>query len=215
MNIRLSSSLLAIAVASQLCAQEKGEWVDLFKGDSFELKFEFNIAHNGNSGIKYRAIDNDGRALGCEYQIIDDDNYRDNKSLYVGKTHLSWPGREGIKKITYNGKPYLQAEAVTLTKKGFIFRFNSEITIPEDQTLYKIESYRIAYHSGYGSKNYDLESEPCATITAKGKELIIELKQDLKADRIYDTRLPAEIKIRLESHLLDPLLVHRPRSPLI
>jgi len=46
----------------------------------FELKFEFNIAHDGNSGIKYRSIDHKGRALGCEYQIIDDDNYRDNKN---------------------------------------------------------------------------------------------------------------------------------------
>lgn len=46
----------------------------------FELKFDFNIAHDGNSGIKYRAVDVDGRAIGCEYQIIDDENYRDNKN---------------------------------------------------------------------------------------------------------------------------------------
>jgi hypothetical protein len=46
----------------------------------FELKFEFNIAYNGNSGIKYRTIDKDGHALGCEYQIIDDEHYRDNKN---------------------------------------------------------------------------------------------------------------------------------------
>ena len=46
----------------------------------FDLKFEFNISHNGNSGIKYRAADVDGNALGCEYQIIDDVNYRDNKN---------------------------------------------------------------------------------------------------------------------------------------
>lgn len=46
----------------------------------FELKFEFNIAHDGNSGVKYRAADVDGRAIGCEYQIIDDDHYRDNKN---------------------------------------------------------------------------------------------------------------------------------------
>lgn len=46
----------------------------------FELKFEFNIAYDGNSGVKYRAADVDGSAIGCEYQIIDDDNYRDNKN---------------------------------------------------------------------------------------------------------------------------------------
>lgn len=46
----------------------------------FDLKFEFNIAHDGNSGIKYRGVNIEGRAIGCEYQIIDDENYRDNKN---------------------------------------------------------------------------------------------------------------------------------------
>ncbi len=41
----------------------------------FELKFEFNIKHNCNSGIKYRCKN----SLGFEYQITDDENYRDNK----------------------------------------------------------------------------------------------------------------------------------------
>ncbi len=43
---------------------------------NFELKFEFNIQVNCNSGVKYRTNGN----LGLEYQIIDDDNYRDNKN---------------------------------------------------------------------------------------------------------------------------------------
>lgn len=121
----------------------------------------------------------------------------DGKSLFVGKTHLSWPGREGIKQITYNGKPYLQAEAVTLTKNGFKFRFNSSITVPKEKSDYKVQSYRIAYHSSYGSKNYDLVEEPCAKIVPRGQELVIELKNEMKADRVYDIRLPAEIKSEL------------------
>jgi len=43
----------------------------------FELKFEFRIAHNGNSGVKYWT---NAEGLGLEYQIIDDVNYRDNKN---------------------------------------------------------------------------------------------------------------------------------------
>jgi len=42
----------------------------------FELKFEFMICHNGNSGVKYRTTE----GLGLEYQIIDDEHYRDNKN---------------------------------------------------------------------------------------------------------------------------------------
>ena len=41
----------------------------------FELKFDFNIKENCNSGVKYRCK----HATGFEYQIIDDVNYRDNK----------------------------------------------------------------------------------------------------------------------------------------
>ncbi len=121
----------------------------------------------------------------------------DGKTLYVGKTHLSWPGREGIKRITYTGTPYLQVEAMRLTPKGFTFQFNSKISVPADGSAYEIQSYRIGYHAGYGSKNYDLEDEPCAKVVADGKELIIELDKALKSNRVYDLRLPAEIKSAL------------------
>lgn len=42
---------------------------------NFEFKFEYKIGPNSNSGIKYRT---DG-AVGLEYQMIDDDDYKDNK----------------------------------------------------------------------------------------------------------------------------------------
>ena len=43
----------------------------------------------------------------------------DGKSMYISKTHLSWPGRKGLKKVTFNGKPFLQVTAVRLTEKRF------------------------------------------------------------------------------------------------
>jgi len=43
---------------------------------NFEFKFEFKIAAGGNSGIKYRSLNN----LGLEYQILDDINGKDNKN---------------------------------------------------------------------------------------------------------------------------------------
>lgn len=42
---------------------------------NFELKFEYSIKEKSNSGVKYRLKN----SIGLEYQIIDDDNYRDNK----------------------------------------------------------------------------------------------------------------------------------------
>jgi hypothetical protein len=44
---------------------------DLF--ENFELRFDFKIAANGNSGLKYRVVEvpNSTGALGIEYQIVD------------------------------------------------------------------------------------------------------------------------------------------------
>ncbi|HIF31127.1 MAG: DUF1080 domain-containing protein [Pirellulaceae bacterium] len=42
----------------------------------FILDFEWKIAKGGNSGIKYKVKKFDGRILGCEYQIIDDEGAR-------------------------------------------------------------------------------------------------------------------------------------------
>lgn len=39
----------------------------------FDLSFEWKIAPRGNSGIKYRVRAYDGRWLGCEYQMYDDE----------------------------------------------------------------------------------------------------------------------------------------------
>ena len=41
-----------------------------------DLSFEWKIAQGGNSGLKYRVRQYDGKTLGCEYQIIDDSKYR-------------------------------------------------------------------------------------------------------------------------------------------
>lgn len=41
----------------------------------FELWFEFKVAEKGNSGIKYRVKQYDGRWLGLEYQILHDEKF--------------------------------------------------------------------------------------------------------------------------------------------
>jgi hypothetical protein len=40
-----------------------------------DLSFEWKIAPGGNSGLKYRVRQYDGKARGCEYQIVDDAHY--------------------------------------------------------------------------------------------------------------------------------------------
>ncbi|MDG2385490.1 MAG: DUF1080 domain-containing protein [Pirellulaceae bacterium] len=42
---------------------------------NFELVFEWKSSQAGNSGIKYRVKKFDGRILGCEYQMLDDEAF--------------------------------------------------------------------------------------------------------------------------------------------
>ena len=46
----------------------------------FELEFQWKIVAGGNSGIKYRVRDFDGKVLGLEYQIYDDNKLRDRSN---------------------------------------------------------------------------------------------------------------------------------------
>ncbi|MGJ8657901.1 MAG: DUF7133 domain-containing protein [Akkermansiaceae bacterium] len=121
----------------------------------------------------------------------------DGKSLYTGKTHLSWPGREGLKKITYNGKPYLLADQVKLTKTGFQFTFNAPITAPEELTRYIVKSYGTDYHSSYGSQKTNQKLEDIAKISIDKNTLIIDLKNPPIADKIYDITLSKKVTSKL------------------
>lgn len=57
-------------------SQYGGNIITLKQYPNFEFKFEFKISEAGNSGIKYRSLDN----LGLEYQILDDSAAKDSKN---------------------------------------------------------------------------------------------------------------------------------------
>ena len=59
--------------------QNGGNIITIRDYQDFELNFDFRIAEKGNSGIKYRVRDFDGRLLGCEYQILDDAHHRQSR----------------------------------------------------------------------------------------------------------------------------------------
>lgn len=121
----------------------------------------------------------------------------DGKTLFVGKTHLSWPGKKGMKKITYTGKPYLFVENVKLTPTGFEFMFNTDISTVKSAKDVKISSYRIAYHANYGSGQMDKKILAVSSLKVDGNKLILELKDALVKDRVYDIELPSEITSEL------------------
>jgi hypothetical protein len=46
--------------------------------ESFEFSWEWKIGPAGNSGVKYNLVD-PNKALGCEYQMLDDEKHPDGK----------------------------------------------------------------------------------------------------------------------------------------
>lgn len=60
-----------------------GDIVTVEEFENFELELEFKISPGGNSGIKYFVVERlpkpAGSAIGCEFQILDDQNHPDAK----------------------------------------------------------------------------------------------------------------------------------------
>jgi hypothetical protein len=91
-------------------------------------------------------------------------------ALYVGQTHLSWAGGEGIQKITWKGTVPMDVLGFSLGKDGFDVRF----TKPADPATIKPEAFSIRryyyeYHEAYGADTDDL-TKPVVTRITPGKD---------------------------------------------
>jgi hypothetical protein len=67
-------------------SQRGGDIITVEKFSSFDLRFEYKLTEGANSGLKYFVkIYPSGSILGCEYQMIDDENNKDIKNDVDGK----------------------------------------------------------------------------------------------------------------------------------
>jgi hypothetical protein len=72
-----------------------GDIVSEHEYGDLDLSFEWKIAPGGNSGLKYRVRQYDGKALGCEYQIIDEEHNRITPRTSAGALYgLFQPNRD-------------------------------------------------------------------------------------------------------------------------
>jgi hypothetical protein len=73
-------------------AKGPGDIVTVESFSDFELELEFRITEGANSGIKYfvdpRLNKGEGSAIGCEFQILDDERHPDAKQGVAGNRTL-------------------------------------------------------------------------------------------------------------------------------
>jgi len=73
-------------------SQNGGDIVSLGEYKAFDLQFEFKLSDGANSGVKYFVTEkenNQGSAIGLEYQILDDEKHPDAKLGAVGNRTLA------------------------------------------------------------------------------------------------------------------------------
>ncbi|MGE9268559.1 MAG: DUF7133 domain-containing protein [Verrucomicrobiales bacterium] len=103
--------------------------------------------------------------------------FTDDGSLWLGKTHLSWAGAEGLLRLRVKDE---KALAFTVKKMearegGFVLRL-SEAADPESLQGLSLQSYRYTYHAQYGSPQMNREKhQPGLEWSEDGRELRVKL----------------------------------------
>lgn len=115
--------------------------------------------------------------------------FTDDGSLWIGKTHLSWAGAEGLYRVRLKDKKraLLAIDKVTLREKEFVFRFTAPV---DGKTLagLKIRAHGYKYFKNYGSpKVDDREVKAGDAILLPGDQMLrVFLKDsDLREGDVY------------------------------
>lgn len=133
-------------------------------------------------------IDGNGLDMGINRLV-----FADNKNLILGCSHLSWPGGEGMAKITYTGKaPFQDVKDIKIQPKGFRVEFLEKIEDPSTLEKVTLSRYTFDYHSSYGSKQQDrhevnIEFTP---VGDSGKVFEIVMSSPHRANYCYEFDFP-------------------------
>jgi hypothetical protein len=144
---------------------------------------------NQNRLVRFLPDDVAGFRQGCLIPMLDgtslgNGNHRlafgKDGTLWVGKTHLSWAGAEGLVKITPSGLDSLfTVKSVKLEKAGagHVLRIAFSQPVTAGTEGVKANRFGYRYHQAYGSPKTD--EAPLAVTGAKGaddRELVVGLE---------------------------------------
>ncbi|MGJ8723206.1 MAG: family 16 glycoside hydrolase [Roseibacillus sp.] len=146
-------------------------------------------------------IDNNGLDMGVNRLAFASDG-----SLVLGHSHLSWPGGEGMSRITFHGKESFQeVKDIKITPDGFLVEFLEKIPDPAALAEVTLDRYTFDYHVSYGSKQIDKEAvalEWSARGDA-GTTFEVTLEKPHRKDFCYEFQFPMS---------LNPLLCYTVRE---
>jgi hypothetical protein len=131
-------------------------------------------------------------------------------TLWIGRTHLSWAGHEGMVRVTPTGRIPFAVVDMKLTERGFRFEFTEPLNPATLENLpqWTAQRFSYRYHAAYGSPEEDrtavIPSEAILTNDGRTVELVIP---ELRSGVVYDFNLP-RIEARGGAKLLDSRIAY-------
>jgi cytochrome c len=129
--------------------------------ENFELRFDFKIARNGNSGLKYRVIEQRGNtaAVGIEYQIVDQlSATADNKGKHAVASLYDL-----VEALVPEPRPAGQwNEARIIDRAGHIEHWLNGRKVAE--VVYGSDAWKAAYDASKFRTNPQFAREPAGRI---------------------------------------------------
>jgi hypothetical protein len=102
----------------------------------------------------------DGVAQGAAVALLQDQRLKNGlhrllfrgDDLWIGRTHLSWAGGEGLAVLTPTGAPCFDVADIRITPEGFRLRFTRPLAPSAAAAAsWKINRFTYHYHAAYGS----------------------------------------------------------------
>jgi hypothetical protein len=152
---------------------------------------------NQNNLIRFIADEVKGTMQGTLLPFISGDElgignnrftFTPDGALWVGKMHYRWAGDIGIKKITWNKKPFLFIKNVTQVEHGFAIEFSQALSEALPEVVVSRHTYH--YHANYGSEKVDLAIVPVLSKSLDKSRTIMTVKfNELTENRLYTVEL--------------------------
>ncbi|MCR9243892.1 MAG: hypothetical protein NXI31_02595 [bacterium] len=112
-------------------------------------------------------------------------------SLWIGKTHLSWAGAEGLVRVRWRGAAagLFAVDRVRVTQRGFVLGFTEPVAAASLGGV-RVRAHRYHYHKAYGSPKVDDHAVAVVSnaLDESGTTLVLEF-DELPADSVYTFQL--------------------------